>query len=99
MSAQVLPIRSCIAVYLVLMALTAVTVGAAFLDMAWLNTPVALTIATFKALLVMMFFMELRHSPKFTWVVIGSGVFWLLIMITFVMSDEISRGWLGFPGK
>jgi cytochrome c oxidase subunit 4 len=99
MSGQVLPIKSCIAVYLVLMALTAITVGAAFLDMSWLNTPVALAIAALKALLVMMFFMELRHSPKLTGVVIGNGVFWMLILISFVMSDEISRGWLGFPGK
>ena len=82
-----------------LIALTAVTVGAAFLDMSWLNTPVALGIASIKALLVMLYFMELRHSPKLFWVVIGNGVFWLLVMISLTMSDMISRGWLGFPGK
>ncbi len=99
MSAQVLPVRSCVTVYFVLIALTAVTVGAAFLDLSFMNTPVALGIASVKALLIMMYFMELRHSPKLTWIIIGNGVFWLLVLIALTMSDEISRGWLGFPGK
>jgi cytochrome c oxidase subunit 4 len=99
MSAQVLPVRTCFAVYFVLIGLTAVTVGAAFLDLKVLSTPVALSIAAAKALLVMLYFMELRHSPKLTWVIIGNGVFWLIVMIMLTMSDMISRGWLGFPGK
>jgi cytochrome c oxidase subunit IV len=94
-----LPVGMCLAIYAVLLILTAVTVGAAFLDMSWLNTPVALIIATAKALLVMAFFMELRHSSKLFWIAIGNGVFWLLVMIMLTMSDFISRGWLGFPGK
>ena len=99
MSVQALPVRTCFAVYFVLMALTAVTVGAAFLDLSFLSMPIALGIASCKALLVMLFFMELRHSPKLTWIIIGNGVFWLLVLIMLTMSDMISRGWLGFPGK
>jgi cytochrome c oxidase subunit 4 len=79
--------------------LTAVTVGAAFIDMKMLSTPVALGIAAIKALLVMAYFMELRHSAKLTWVIMGNGIFWLTVMIALTMSDMISRGWLGFPGK
>ena len=99
MTTGVLPVRTCFAVYFVLIALTAVTVGAAFLDLKFLSTPVALTIAGTKALLVMLYFMELRHSPKLTWIIIGNGLFWLTVMISLVMADYISRGWLGFPGK
>jgi cytochrome c oxidase subunit 4 len=94
-----LPVGSCFAVFFVLIALTAVTVGAAFLDLKFLSTPVALAIASAKALLVMLYFMELRHSPKLTWVIIGNGVFWLAVMISLVVADYVSRGWLGFPGK
>jgi cytochrome c oxidase subunit 4 len=97
--ANALPVSTCIAVYVALLALTAVTVGAAFLDMSVLNTPMALGIASFKALLVMYFFMELRHSPKLTWVVMGSSFVFLAIMISLTMSDMISRDWLGVPGK
>jgi cytochrome c oxidase subunit 4 len=99
MSAQVLPVRTCFAVYFVLIALTAATVGAAFLDLLYFSTPIALGIACSKALLVLLYFMELRHSPKLTWIILGNGVFWLVVMIMLTMSDMISRGWLGFPGK
>ena len=47
----------------------------------------------------MLYFMELRHSPKLTWIILGNGAFWLAVMIMLTMSDMISRGWLGFPGK
>ncbi|MEO8603057.1 MAG: cytochrome C oxidase subunit IV family protein [bacterium] len=97
--AEALPIRLCLGVYVALISLTALTVGAAFLDMSFLNTPVALGIASVKALLVMYFFMELRHSSKLTWVMMGSSGVFLTIMIMLTMSDAISRGWLGVPGK
>jgi cytochrome c oxidase subunit IV len=99
MTTQVLPVRTCFAVYFVLIALTAVTVGAAFLDLMYFSAPVALGIASAKALLVMLYFMELRHSPKLFWLIVGNGVFWLTVMIALVMSDYVSRAWLGFPGK
>lgn len=97
--ADVLTVRACFAVYFALIAFTAVTVGAAFIDLKMLSTPVALGIAAVKALLVMVYFMELRHSPKLNWVIMGNGIFWLTVMIMLTMSDMISRGWLGFPGK
>jgi cytochrome c oxidase subunit 4 len=96
---EALPVRLCIGVYVALLALTAITVGAAFLDMSLLNTPVALGIASVKSLLVMYFFMELRHSSRLTWVFMGSSAVFLAIMIMLTMSDVISRGWLGVPGK
>src|SRR5262249_61039307 len=69
------------------------------LDLLYFSTPIALGIACSKALLVMLFFMELRHSPRLLWIIVGNGVFWLLGMIALTMSGMISRGWLGFPGK
>jgi cytochrome c oxidase subunit IV len=99
MTSQVLPVRTCFAVYFVLVTLTAVTVGAAFLDLMYFSAPVALGIASAKALLVMLYFMELRHSPKLFWLIVGNGVFWLTVLISLVMADYISRAWLGFPGK
>ena len=94
-----LPVSTCLLVYAALLALTAITVGAAFLDMSFLNTPVALGIASAKALLVMYYFMELRHSERINWVIMGSGGVFLAIMIMLTMADIVSRGWLGVPGK
>jgi cytochrome c oxidase subunit 4 len=57
-----------------------------------------MTIATCKALLVLLYFMHVRYSPRLTWVVAGAGFFWFLILIVFTLSDYITREVLAKPG-
>jgi cytochrome c oxidase subunit 4 len=56
--------------------LTALTTAIAFVDLGggW-NNVAALTIAIVKALLVILYFMHLRASDRFTWVLAGRGIF------------------------
>ena len=87
-------------IFATLIGLTALTVGAAFIDMGHhLNDVVALAIAVTKAMLVVLYFMHLRYSTKLTWIVIGGGFFWLAVLIVLTMSDVATRGLLGIPGK
>jgi cytochrome c oxidase subunit IV len=80
------------AVFAALLLLTAVTSAVAFLDLgAYFNTAVALTIACAKATLVALYFMHLRYSPPLTWVFAGAGLFWFFIMMTFTISDVLTR--------
>jgi cytochrome c oxidase subunit IV len=76
---------------------TVLTVTAAEVDLnayfAGLNIIVALTIAVFKASLVVLFFMHAKYSPKRTQLVIVASVFWLAIMLFMTMSDYVSRPW------
>lgn len=81
-------------IFLALMVGTALTVGAAFLDMGALNVLVMLTIACAKALLVVLYFMHVRWGTRLTWVVAASGFVWLLIMFGFTLSDYLTRGWI-----
>jgi cytochrome c oxidase subunit 4 len=82
-----------------LIALTLITTGAAFIDLgAGLNTAAALVIAVFKALLVVLFFMHVRYSSRLTWVFVGAGFFWLLILIGGTMHDVLTRHWLSTMG-
>jgi cytochrome c oxidase subunit 4 len=83
----------------ILLALTLATVRVAFLDLGVLNDIAALTIAVIKMVLVILFFMHLRHSPRLTWLVVTSGFVWLGILIALTLNDYMSRGWLGVPGK
>jgi cytochrome c oxidase subunit 4 len=99
MSEHVVPLRIYYAVFAALMVFTAVTVGVAYVDLGRLNVVVALTIAVTKAILVILYFMHVRYGTRLTRVVVASGFFWLLVLISFTMSDVVSRGWLGFPGK
>jgi cytochrome c oxidase subunit IV len=60
-----------------------------------LNAVVALTIAAIKALAVIMIFMHVRWSSRLTQVIVVGAVFWLLIMLSFTISDYLTRG--GWP--
>ncbi len=72
---------------------TLVTVGAAYIDMKWLNPVVALGIACFKAVIVILFFMHAKYQSRLIKMTIGSGFFVFLVLIVMTMSDYISRAW------
>ena len=99
MSFHISPIRNYVAVFLVLISLTAVTVYVAFQNLGPLNNFVALGIAVIKASLVILFFMHGKYSTRLTKLVIVSAFLWLLILFAFTMSDFATRGWLGVEGK
>ena len=99
MSAHVSPVRVYALVFLALMAGTAITVWAAFLDLGALNNVVMLTIAVVKATLVVLYFMHVRYSSRMTTVTVLSGLFFLLIFFGLLLTDYATRGWLGVPGK
>ena len=81
-----------------LMVCTALTVMAAFIDFpASLNFPVALTIAVFKATLVVLFFMHVKYSSRLTKLIVGVAIFFFGIMLTLTMADYLSRGWFTAP--
>jgi cytochrome c oxidase subunit 4 len=85
------------AIFGALMGCTLLTVYAATVDLnqhfSGLNIIVALVIATFKASLVVLFFMHGKYSSKRTQLVIICSVFWLAVMLFMTMSDYISRPW------
>jgi cytochrome c oxidase subunit 4 len=98
MSQHIVPIRVYVAIFVVLLLLTGLTVGVAMVDLGRLNIVVALAIATVKAMLVLLYFMHLRYGTRLPWLVVAGGFFWLGILILLSMSDVLSRGMLGFPG-
>ena len=81
-------------IFLALMVGTALTVGAAFIDLGPFNDAVALTIAVIKATLVVLFFMHVRHSARMTKLSIVAGFLWLAILIGLTLADYFSRGFL-----
>jgi cytochrome c oxidase subunit 4 len=84
-------------VFVALMVGTAITVGVTYVDLGWLNLPVALAIATVKAMLVILFFMHLKDHPKLIKVTFGTAFFFLLVLVAITLSDYLSRGHRGMP--
>ena len=94
MAGHVSPKGIYLAIFASLMVLTAVTVGVAFINLGPFNFPVALSIAIFKATLVILFFMHVKYSSRLTKLVIGTGFFFLLVLFTLTLTDYLSRGWM-----
>lgn len=94
MAGHIASTRSYYAIFATLLVLTALTVGAATLDLGRFNAVIALSIATCKATLVALFFMHLRYSVRLTWLVAVVALLWLSLLIGLTMSDQLTRGWL-----
>ena len=93
MSAHLVPVKTYVGVFLVLMVLTGLTTGVAFIDLHAWNTPVALAIAVVKMVLVVLFFMHVKYSPGLTKMVILAGFFFLALLVAFTLADELTRIW------
>src|SRR6059058_430998 len=96
MTGHVLPKRTYYTIFAILMFCTLLTVWIAFLDLGPLNTIAALTIAVFKSVLVILFFMHVKYSPRLTWAVVIGSVFWLAILLSLTLSDYTTRVWQTF---
>ena len=89
---HIVPRTTYFTIYAVLMACTYLTWQIAYFDLGALNTVAALTIAVLKAVLVMLFFMHVRHT-RLAWTAVAGSVFWLAILLALTMSDFLTRGW------
>jgi cytochrome c oxidase subunit 4 len=96
---HIVPIHVYIAVFLTLIVFTWVTAWVSTIDLGRLNIYVALSIAIFKASLVVLFFMHVKYGTRLTKMIVGCGIFWLILLLFIVMTDVRTRGWMGVPGR
>jgi cytochrome c oxidase subunit 4 len=80
-------------VFAALLVLTALTAGAAFVNLGAFNVAVAMSIAVVKALLVALYFMHLRHSSRLTLVFVIASLAWLGHLIVGSLWDYLTRAW------
>ncbi len=97
MSGHVSPLKIYYAVFGALMVLTMVTVLVAYVDLGEFNKVVALGIASFKATLVVLYFMHVKYASRLTKLVVVSGFFFLAILLSLTMVDYGSRMWVNPP--
>ena len=97
MSEHVVPKTTYYVIFTTLMALTLITVWVSGIDLGPLNTVVALAIAGFKAVLVVLFFMHVKYATRLTKVAVVGGIYWLMILLALTLSDYLTR-WRGTYG-
>jgi cytochrome c oxidase subunit 4 len=99
MSTGRIGVQTYVVIALVLLSLTGLTVGVAFLPLGPWHTPIALGIAAIKAVLIGLYFMHLRFSPPVSRLAALAGLFWFAILLAGTLDDVVTRGWLPVPGK
>lgn len=80
-------------VFAILLVLLVATVLAAQIPNPLLNVVAAITIASAKAVLIVLYFMHVRYSTPLVRVIVVAGLAWLLLLIAFTLSDFATRGW------
>lgn len=93
---HIVPTRVYYTIFAILMFCTYLTVQIAFMDLGALNTIGALVIATFKATIVVLFFMHVKYSTRLTWAVVLGSIFWLGILLALTFGDYLTRAWRTF---
>ena len=94
MSEHIVPTRTYYTIFAVLMLCTGLTVAIAFVNLGAMNIVAALTIAAFKATIVVLFFMHVKYSTRLTWAVVVGSLFWLGILLALTLGDYLTRGWI-----
>lgn len=84
---------------LTLLGLTLLTSLLALLDLGQFSFVAGVAIAVIKASLIAAIFMHALYDAKLIRVILAGGVIWFLIMISIILGDYLTRGWLPFPGK
>jgi cytochrome c oxidase subunit 4 len=80
-------------VFVVLIALTGLTLLLGGLELGAWHAPIGLAIASTKATLIGLFFMHLLHSSRLTWLVAAITLLFLAILILTTLTDYLTRAW------
>ncbi len=96
---HIVPKRVYFLVFFALIVMTWVTAYVSTVDLGRMNIFVALSIAIFKASLVILFFMHVKYGTKLTKMIVLAGLYWLILVLFIAMLDLWTRTWMGVPGR
>jgi cytochrome c oxidase subunit IV len=97
MSEERMRVGNHLAVFAVLVGLTALTIAVSLRNLGSWNVVIALGVAFAEAMIVMIYPMHLRKATQTVWAIAIGAFVWLLIMVLFILSDLLTRGWMSQP--
>jgi cytochrome c oxidase subunit 4 len=87
-------VRTYVLVWATLTIMTFVTYLVAQVELGAWNIVVALLIAFFKMMLVILFFMNVKAESPLTKLFAGAGFFWMILLLGQFFIDYLSRNWM-----
>lgn len=88
---HITPLSTYLKIYGLLLIFTIITVVIAQFHFGWLNTPLAMGIATVKVYLVMAYFMHLKYDTKLNKITIFTAFFFAFVFFTLTAMDVFTR--------
>jgi cytochrome c oxidase subunit 4 len=96
---HVMSVQTNIVIFVALLVLLILTVGAAYLDLGMLAVPVAVAIATVKAILILLYFMHVKFGKKLIALFAVGAAYWIVILLIWTINDYATRDMLNVVGK
>lgn len=93
MAQHIVPVSTYYRVFAFLMIGLVLTVTCAQIEHDLLNTIFAITIASAKVIVILLYFMHVRYSSRMTQILCCAGFAWFFILIAFLAADYQTRGW------
>jgi cytochrome c oxidase subunit IV len=87
-------VKTYVIIWLILTIMTFTTYAVAQIDLGPFNIVVALLIAFFKMMLVILFFMNVKAESPLTKLFAGAGFFWMILLLGQFFIDYMSRNWM-----
>ncbi|HTA66843.1 MAG TPA: cytochrome C oxidase subunit IV family protein [Bryobacteraceae bacterium] len=87
-------VRTYVTIWVILTVMTFVTYYVAQVELGAWNIVVALLIAFFKMMLVILFFMNVKADSPLTKLFAGAGFFWLILLLGQFFVDYLTRSWM-----
>jgi caa(3)-type oxidase subunit IV len=53
-------------------------------------------VAVVQAIVLGVFFMDLKHADKQTWLIAAAGIFWTFLLFLFTLTDYLTRHYYAF---
>ena len=88
---HIVPLKIYYGIFAILILMTGATVAAAYVDLGRLNAIVALAIACFKALIVVLYFMHVKYSTRLIKLTVIAGLYWMIILFGLTLGDYLTR--------
>jgi cytochrome c oxidase subunit 4 len=88
---HIVPLKIYYGIFAILILMTGATVAAAYVDLGRLNAVVALAIACFKALIVVLYFMHVKYSTRLIKLTVIAGLYWMIILFGLTLGDYLTR--------
>lgn len=96
---HILSLKTALVVWIALLVGTVITVVVAQFNLGALNFPVAMLIATVKALLVVLYFMGLKYDSNDNRLIFGTSFIFFGIFVVLTLTDLLFRGDVVAKGK